>query len=132
MSPARARARARPAPFTCAISKIEWPRALTYAHARAPRRVAGRARARPHPRMPADFITYDKKVRKRSWSKGKEAPQTIAKPGLTRDKLMPCVWWDWKGIIHYELLPPGKTIISDLYCQQLMRLKQEVEQKRPE
>ncbi|GBP87066.1 Aldo-keto reductase AKR2E4 [Eumeta japonica] len=40
--------------------------------------------------------------------------------------------WDWKGIIHYELLPQGKTINSDLYCQNLMRFKQEAEKKRPE
>ncbi|GBP57350.1 Mariner Mos1 transposase [Eumeta japonica] len=45
---------------------------------------------------------------------------------------MLCVWWDRKGIIYYELLPTGKTINSYLYCQQLMRLKQEVERKRPE
>ncbi|CAK1595888.1 unnamed protein product [Parnassius mnemosyne] len=42
---------------------------------------------------------------------------------------MLCVWWDWKGIVYYELLPSGKTIDSDLYCQQLMRLKQEIEKK---
>ncbi|GBP41197.1 hypothetical protein EVAR_30635_1 [Eumeta japonica] len=35
-----------------------------------------------------------------------------------------------KDIIHYELLPPGKSINSDFYYQQLMRLKQEVEKKR--
>ncbi|GBP20884.1 Histone-lysine N-methyltransferase SETMAR [Eumeta japonica] len=29
----------------------------------------------------------DENVRKRSWSKGKQAPQTIAKPGLTRNQL---------------------------------------------
>ncbi|KAL0895718.1 hypothetical protein ABMA27_011790 [Loxostege sticticalis] len=40
--------------------------------------------------------------------------------------------WDWKGIIHYELLPPGRTIDSELYCEQLMRFKQKVERKRPE
>ncbi|KAJ0173872.1 hypothetical protein K1T71_011021 [Dendrolimus kikuchii] len=45
---------------------------------------------------------------------------------------MLCVWWDWKGIIHYELLPPGRTIDSELYCEQLTRLKQKVERKRPE
>ncbi|GBP89443.1 Mariner Mos1 transposase [Eumeta japonica] len=45
---------------------------------------------------------------------------------------MLCVWWDWKGNIHYELLPPGKTINSDLYYQQLMRLKKEVEKNRAE
>ncbi|GBP22605.1 hypothetical protein EVAR_84845_1 [Eumeta japonica] len=28
-----------------------------------------------------------------------------------------------KGIIHHNHLPPSKTINSDLYCQQLMRLK---------
>ncbi|GBP68089.1 Histone-lysine N-methyltransferase SETMAR, partial [Eumeta japonica] len=38
------------------------------------------------------WITYDKNVRKRSPSKDKQAPQTIAKPGLTRNKLMPCIW----------------------------------------
>ncbi|KAJ0174850.1 hypothetical protein K1T71_009958 [Dendrolimus kikuchii] len=57
---------------------------------------------------------------------------TVAKPGLTRNKVMLCVWWDWKGIIHYELLPLGRTIDSELYCEQLMRLKQKVQRKRPE
>ncbi|GBP71778.1 Histone-lysine N-methyltransferase SETMAR [Eumeta japonica] len=34
------------------------------------------------------WIANDKNVRKRSWSKGKQAPQIIAKPVLTRNKLM--------------------------------------------
>jgi len=42
------------------------------------------------------------------------------------------VWWDWKEIIHYELLPSGQTIDSNLYCQQLERLCQAIERKRPE
>ncbi|GBP69946.1 Histone-lysine N-methyltransferase SETMAR [Eumeta japonica] len=36
------------------------------------------------------------------------------------------------GTIHYELLRRGKTIKPDLYCQQLIRPKQEVEKKEPE
>ncbi|GBP59100.1 hypothetical protein EVAR_48076_1 [Eumeta japonica] len=51
----------------------------------------------------------------------KQAPQNIAKPIPTRNKLVLCVWWDWKSINHYELLPLGKTINLDLYCQQLMK-----------
>jgi len=39
------------------------------------------------------------------------------------------VWWDWKGIVYYELLPPDQTIDSNFYCQQLERLRQ-VERKR--
>ncbi|GBP84856.1 hypothetical protein EVAR_100615_1 [Eumeta japonica] len=49
------------------------------------------------------WIIYCKEVRKRSWSKGKQAPQTIAKPGLTRKELMPCIWWDWN-----ESIPPQR------------------------
>jgi len=54
-----------------------------------------------------------------------KAPQTIAKLELMSKKIMLCVWWNWKRI-HYELLPPGKTIDSDLYYRQLMRLKRSI------
>lgn len=69
------------------------------------------------------WVTYDNVKRKRSWSKADEAAQTVAKPGLTARKVLLCVWWDWKGIIHYELLRYGQTLNADLYCQQLDRLK---------
>ena len=67
------------------------------------------------------WITYDKVKRKRSWSKSGEAAQTV----------FLCVWWDWQGIIHYELLHYGQTLNSDLYCQQLDRLNAALMQKRP-
>ncbi|GFU19223.1 putative DD34D transposase [Trichonephila clavipes] len=66
--------------------------------------------------------TYDNIVRKRSWSKRGEAALTVAKPGLMAKKVL-CIWWDWKGIIYYELLPYNQTLNSDLYCRQLDRLK---------
>ncbi|KAJ0174870.1 hypothetical protein K1T71_009978 [Dendrolimus kikuchii] len=34
------------------------------------------------------WITYDKNVRKRSWSEAGQASHTVAKPGLTRNKVM--------------------------------------------
>ena len=49
--------------------------------------------------------------------KEREKAQTIAKPGLTK-KVILCVWWDWKGIVHYELLSLNQTINSELYCEQ--------------
>ncbi|XP_078051627.1 histone-lysine N-methyltransferase SETMAR-like, partial [Augochlora pura] len=58
------------------------------------------------------WIAYDNIVRKRSWSKPGEAGQTVAKPGLTSKK--------------------GPTLNSDLYCEQLDRLKLAIDQKRPE
>ncbi|CAH2249544.1 jg18775 [Pararge aegeria aegeria] len=69
------------------------------------------------------LITSDNTVRKRSWS---VRLQRLQNPGLSRNN-------DDDGIgrelFHYELLS-GRTIDSDLYCQQRMRLKQEVEIKR--
>lgn len=78
------------------------------------------------------WVTYENVVRKRSWSKPGEAAQTVAKPGLTPNKVMLSVWWDWKGIVHHELLPPKKTIDFKFYCEQLDRLKQAIAVKRPE
>ncbi|GFV47221.1 histone-lysine N-methyltransferase SETMAR [Trichonephila clavipes] len=78
------------------------------------------------------WVTYDNTVRKRSWSKRSAAAPTVAKPGLTARKVLMCIWWDWKGIIYYGLLPYGQTLNSDLYCQQLNHLKLAIDQKRPE
>ena len=35
------------------------------------------------------------------------------------DVVCVCVGWDWKGIVHYELLSSNQTINSELYCEQL-------------
>ncbi|GFV14944.1 histone-lysine N-methyltransferase SETMAR [Trichonephila clavipes] len=78
------------------------------------------------------WVTYDNIVRKRSWLKRGKAAQTVAKTGLTARKVLLCIWWDWKGVIYYELLPYGQTLNSDISCQQLDRLKVAIDQKRPE
>ncbi|GFT84806.1 mariner transposase [Trichonephila clavipes] len=63
------------------------------------------------------WVTYDNIERERSWSKRSEAAQTVAKPGLTTRKVLLCIWWDWKRIVYYELLPYGQRLNSYLYCQ---------------
>ena len=47
-------------------------------------------------------------------------------------KSMVLVWWDYKGVVFFELLPRNQTINSDVYCQQLMKLDVEIKEKRPE
>ena len=56
----------------------------------------------------------------------------VAKPGLTARKVLLCIWRDWKGIIYYELFPYSETLNSDLYSQQLDRLKLAIDEKWPE
>ena len=69
--------------------------------------------------------------RKRLWIRDDEPSQAFAKRRLTPNKVMLCVWWNWKGIVHHELLPVGKTIDSQVYCGQLERLRQAIERKQP-
>ena len=45
---------------------------------------------------------------------------------------MLCVWWDWKGVLYYELLPENETINSNKYCSQLDQLKEALDEKCPE
>ena len=45
---------------------------------------------------------------------------------------MLCIWWDWKGVLYYELLPENQTINSNKYCSQLDQLKAALDKKHPE
>ena len=43
-----------------------------------------------------------------------------------------CIWWDWKGVLYYELLLENQTINSNKFCFQLDQLKVALDEKRPE
>ena len=42
------------------------------------------------------------------------------------------IWWDWKGVLYYELLLENQTINSNQYCSQLDQLKAALYKKHPE
>ena len=62
------------------------------------------------------WILYNNVEWKRSWGKRDEPPPTTPKAGLHPKKVMLCIWWDWKGVFYYELLPENQTINSNKYC----------------
>ena len=41
------------------------------------------------------------------------------------------VWWDFNGIVYFEILPDNTTINSDVYCNQLDKLSDVLKEKRP-
>ena len=51
------------------------------------------------------WITYDNPTRKRSWIKKEEKAQAIAKPGLTRKKVILCVWKRMSYLVVNDSLP---------------------------
>ena len=42
------------------------------------------------------------------------------------------VWWDFQGIVYFEVLPRNQTINLNVYCRQLMKLENDIKEKRPE
>ena len=42
------------------------------------------------------------------------------------------VWWSVHEIAYWELLPTGTSIMGDIYCAQLQRLKEKLSANRPE
>ena len=69
------------------------------------------------------WILYNNVERERLWGKWNEPPPTTPKAGRHPKKVMLCVWWDWKGVLYYELLLENKTINSNKYCSQLDQMK---------
>jgi [histone H3]-lysine36 N-dimethyltransferase SETMAR len=37
-------------------------------------------------------------------------------------KVMLCVWWNFEGVIHFELIPGGRAINAEMYSQQLEQM----------
>lgn len=78
------------------------------------------------------WIVYNNIKRKRSWSKRDEPPQTTSKADIHQKKILLSIWWDWKGVVFFELLPRNQTINTEVYCQQLDKLNAAINEKRPE
>ena len=66
------------------------------------------------------WVVYNNIKRKRSSSRPREPAQTTSKAGIHQKK------------VYFELLPPNRTINSVVYIEQLTKLNNAVEEKRPE
>ena len=56
------------------------------------------------------WILFNNMEWKRSWDKRNEPPSATPKASLHSKKVMLCVWWDWMGVLYYELLPENQSI----------------------
>lgn len=74
------------------------------------------------------FITH---TRKRQWVKRGERPEPDPKEDPHSRKQMLSVWWDFQGVIYYELLPPNTSVTATFYSEQLHKLRDALLSKRP-
>lgn len=73
------------------------------------------------------WVLYSTTKRKRQWLATGETGVPTVKPDLHPKKVLLSVWWGTAGVIHWELLPSGKTINAAHYCQQLDTVAQKLE-----
>lgn len=69
------------------------------------------------------WIVYDSIERKRSRNKSLQTD-------IHQREILLSVWWDYKGIVFFELLECNETI--DLYCDQLDKVHEAIKHKRPQ
>ena len=48
---------------------------------------------------------------------------------LHSNKPMLCIWWDWNGVLYYNLLLKNQVISSNKYFSQLDQLKTALDEK---
>ena len=80
------------------------------------------------------WIYFDNPKRKRSWVGPGEPATLTPKRNLHVKKVLLCIciWWDQHGVLFYELLQPDETVTGERYEQQLNKLNNAIQQKRPE
>ena len=78
------------------------------------------------------WVLYTNPDNKKQWLSPGQHPIPTPKPGLFPKKALLCIWWDWKGVIYWELLDYGLTVDSVRYCQQLDALTRNLKELRPE
>jgi [histone H3]-lysine36 N-dimethyltransferase SETMAR len=77
------------------------------------------------------WVYYENPVRHGEWRSPGQAPGTTPRRDLWARKAMLCIWWDYQGVVYYEVLNYGQILDADLYCQQLDRLREVLAIKRP-
>ncbi|GFV66190.1 histone-lysine N-methyltransferase SETMAR [Trichonephila clavipes] len=78
-----------------------------------------------------NWVLYDTPKRSKHWLSSPDTVPHSAKPAMHPRKIMLCVWWTCREVVHYELLPTDLTVTADLYSQQLERVQQALHQKEP-
>lgn len=61
-----------------------------------------------------------------------EPAQMTTKAETHPKKIMLSVRWDFKGILHFKLLPNNQMTNSNVYIQQLAKLSDAIQAKQPE
>ena len=77
------------------------------------------------------WCLYINMKQRKEWVAPGDMPKPRVKPGLHSRKTMTCVWWDWEGMVHWEMLQRNATVNKELYIAQLHHVNKAIQLKRP-
>lgn len=77
---------------------------------------------------------YDPETKQQSsqWKTPSSPRPKKARQVRSNIKSMLIIFFDIRGIVHKEFVPPGQTVNGKFYCEVLRRLRENVRRKRPE
>ena len=64
-------------------------------------------------------------------AKGEEKPKK-SRQSRSKIKVMLTVFFDYRGVVHYEFLPTGQTVNKEYYLSVMRRLREAIRLKRPD
>lgn len=68
------------------------------------------------------WVYYRNPDTRKQWLDPGQPARPVVKQKSFERKVMLCVWWNFEGVIHFELVPEGLAINAQLYSQQLERM----------
>ena len=77
------------------------------------------------------WIYFSNPDKQNQWLDAGQAPEPVPKRERFSQKALLCVWWNFEGVIHFELIPNSISVDADLYCAQLDRMYQKLKLKYP-
>lgn len=77
---------------------------------------------------------YDPQSKRQSseWKSPRSPRKQKFRADRSKGKVMLEVFFDIKGIVHFEFIPEGRTVNKNLYVEILRRLRDSIRRKRPE
>ena len=78
------------------------------------------------------WIHFNNFNQQTQWLDPDQPALPVPRRGRFDKKVMLCVWWNFSGIIHFELVPDGRTINAELYSTQLERVHTVLCERFPE
>lgn len=77
------------------------------------------------------WVYFDNPDMGSQWLNPGQTAKPVAKRERFFSKAMLCVWWNYEGVIHFEVVPNNRSIDSELYSAQLDRMHTALAQKYP-